>query len=259
VRQIQDDGLSAYRLPIEPAPKRVLMAVDAGVLQAEFQPLSNALSVLGGAEPCADQVLRAPDGRVLVTCFTDMPGVTPAMIDWWFGWHLPESARYRLWHPVAHVAARVMEDRSHLPDDRARYVGNVSYVDEYIGTSLKRLAIAFVPPASFGISNQALIGATAVCAFTSDRVLGGRGGGLIHYVVPVEGGSQMRSGFWLGEIQHQMPLLNRLVGPLINTRAGRRLVVPDQMALSLLQHCGEEMNHLTKFLPMLYRDQYPGG
>ncbi|GIT37878.1 MAG: hypothetical protein Ct9H300mP6_17460 [Gammaproteobacteria bacterium] len=25
------------------------------------------------------------------TCITEMPKVTPRMIDWWFGWHLNES------------------------------------------------------------------------------------------------------------------------------------------------------------------------
>lgn len=253
-----DDGLDAYRIPIEPAPQRILAAVAAGVASGEFPPMSDALSLLGGTSPCADRIVRASDGRVLITCSTDMPGVTPAMIDWWFGWHLPASARYRLWHPKAHVAATVKEDRSHLADDRARYIGNVSYVDEYIGTSLKKLAIAFVEPAAFGIGNEALRGATAICAYTSDRIMGGRGGGLIHYVVPVEGGAQMRSGFWLGEIQHNLSALNQLIGPLLNTRAVRSLIVSDQMATSLLQHCGEEMNHLAKFLPRLYRDQNPG-
>ena len=34
-----------------------------------------------------------------------MPGVTPQMWEWWFGWHGSDSRRYKLWHPRAHVSA----------------------------------------------------------------------------------------------------------------------------------------------------------
>ena len=67
-------------------------------------------------------------GTLLVACLTHMPGVTAAMWDWWFGWHSCESARYKLWHPGAHLFSAIGEDRSALPGltDRQRYVGNVS-------------------------------------------------------------------------------------------------------------------------------------
>jgi hypothetical protein len=252
------EDLSPYQLLIEPAAGPIRAAVAAGVRPGALLPLSEAASVLCGLLPWPDQVVRAPDGRVLVTCTTELPGVTPAMIDWWFGWHLPSSARYRLWHPKAHVAARVREDRTHLPDDRPRYIGNVSYVDEYIGASLKKLAIEFVPPAEFGVASSLPPGATAVCARTSDRLMGGEGGRLIHLVRPTESGAQMRSAFWLGQIEHQWPLMDRLMGGMLNTRRMRQLLVPDQMALDLLLHCGEEMQHLGKFLPRLFHDQHSG-
>jgi hypothetical protein len=252
------EDLSPYQLSIEPAPSPIRAAVAAGVRRGAFPPLSEAASVLCASLPWPDQAVRAADGRVLVTCTTELPGVSPNMIDWWFGWHLPSSARYRLWHPKAHVAARVREDRSHLPDDRARYTGNVSYVDEYIGKSLKKLAIEFVPPAEFGMASHLPPGSTAVCAKTSDRIMGGEGGRLIHLVLPTEWGAQMRSAFWLGEIEHQWPLLDRLMGGVLNTRTVRQLLVPDQMVLDLLQHCGEEMQHLGKFLPRLFHDQHMG-
>lgn len=253
-----DATLQRYRLPLQPAPERVRAAVAAGVRAVEAVSLSEATRVLAGAVPCPDEVVRDTHGRVRITCSTDLPGVTPAMVDWWFGWHLPAAERYRLWHPLAHMNARVRDARASLPPtregDRQRYVGNVSLVDEYIGASLKKLAIAFVDPMAFGLDVAVLGAGTAVCATTTDRVLGGQGGALVHVVLPTPQGAQMRSGFWLGEIRHTLPLVQGLLGGVLNSSMMRRVIVPDRMALDLLLHCGEEMNHLARFLPRLYAD-----
>src|ERR1019366_8707925 len=72
------------------------------------------------------------------------------MIDRWFGWHLPHTERYRLWHPVAHVRAVVKEDRSALVGKRECDVNNTSFVDETIGPVLMKLAITFLPRAARG-------------------------------------------------------------------------------------------------------------
>jgi len=34
---------------------------------------------------------RLDSGVIVVSCLTDMPGVTAAMWDWWFGWHIVET------------------------------------------------------------------------------------------------------------------------------------------------------------------------
>jgi hypothetical protein len=245
--------LQPFKLDLLPAPAATLQAVARGVVVGDVPSHLQAQALLGGALPPEPGVTRAPDGRVLITCVTDMPRVTPRMMDWWFGWHLPSSERYRLWHPQAHVAARVKEDRSTLPDLQARYVGNESHVDEYIGAKLMHLTIAFVPPSQFGISDLQAQGATAICAWTTDRSTQGRGGCLCHYIVPTPGGAQMRSAFWLGEIRHNFALVGLLVNGVLNTPLLRRALVPDRMVLDLLRHCGEEMNHLARFLPDLYR------
>lgn len=136
--------LEPYRLPLAPMPEPARCVHERGISHQEFLPPEQAQSLLiDERDSHPDGVRRASDGKALILCTTDLPGVTPAMMDWWLGWHLPESARYRLWHPTAHLKSRVREDRSHLTDDRARYVGNTSYVDEYIGKTLERLAIEF--------------------------------------------------------------------------------------------------------------------
>ena len=45
------------------------------------------------------------DGGYQVSVRTDMPGVTPRMWSWWFGWHGCDTRRYKLWHPRAHLSA----------------------------------------------------------------------------------------------------------------------------------------------------------
>lgn len=245
-------NLDQYRIPLAPAPARIQALLRTGVQKQNFPAIDNVVSVLDGKEPPVEGVWRANDGKVLIVCNTDLPGVTPAMIDWWFGWHLPCSERYRLWHPVAHVSAVVRQDRSSWPDIRSRYIGNESDVDEYIGNKLKRLTIAFLPPEQFGFTDLDARGATAICGVTRERMLRADGGHLCHLILPTSTGSQMRSGFWLGEIHHHWGFVHGLFRGLINSSVARKMAITDQMCIDLLQHCNEEMVHLGKFLPKLY-------
>jgi DAPG hydrolase PhiG domain len=235
-----------------PVPERIREACARGVITAPVPPIAQATQCLAAPQACEDGVRRAPDGRVLVTCMTEMPGITPAMIDWWFGWHLTDSARYRLWHPRDHVRCSVKEDRTGLSDDKQRYIGNVSYVDEYIGPKLMKLAIAFQPPQAIGFDTSNAQASTTIFGTTADRVLGGQGGHLVHHVVRHGEGVQMRSGFWLGQITHQQPMVQALAARLLNSAPVRRVLVPDKMAVNLLMHCAEEMNHLGTILAELY-------
>src|SRR5262249_22016535 len=192
-----------------------------------------------------------PDGTLVIAARTEMPGVTGEMIDWWFGWHLASSERYRLWHPRDHVRATAREDRAHLPDDRARYVGNVSYVDEHIGGRLMRLAIEFVPPDTYGLEPGRFAETrvdTAGCARTA--LHGGRlaVGHLIHLVRRVPGGCELLSRFWLGEVEVRLPVLGRPLSRLLNLSWLRRWLAPDRLGLGLLVHCAEEMSHLARIL-----------
>ncbi|WP_143287297.1 DAPG hydrolase family protein [Burkholderia pseudomallei] len=248
------ESLDSYRIAMLPLSQRIRRTADRGVRSGSVPLPTSAAEILCGPQPFPDGIVRAADGRILVTCTTDMPGVSPEMIDWWFGWHLPASERYQLWHPQAHLAATVKEDRSSQAGTRCAYVGNVSYVDEYIGRKLAKLSIAFVPPEVFHIQPHDPAVATSVCAHTGDRKLRARGGGLVHHVVAVPGGAQMRSGFWLGDIRHDIPMLDKLLTRPLNTALMRRMIVQDQLAIDLLIHCGEEMAHLARFLPRLYNN-----
>ncbi|MGW0884699.1 DAPG hydrolase family protein [Streptomyces sp. NPDC002671] len=209
------------------------------------------------------------EGGFMISVLTDMPGVTAEMWDWWFGWHSTDSARYKLWNPEAHQFAAIGEDRSadRTLTDRQRYVGNVSYVDEYIGGSLDCLAIRFTDPTRLGFDEPAP-GNTVVCARVGLSQYPIAMGWLIHQVRPTPNGSEMRSRFFLDH-----PALLDLPAHSSTARAAALLTTKPARTLAstalphlagkalrpgyghdLLYHCAAEMNHLASFLPALHEE-----
>ena len=185
------------------------------------------------------------DGALHVAVRTEMPGVTPPMIDWWFAWHSDEPSRYKLWHARAHVYAGW--DRPGVKG----YVGRTSFVDECLGSRLTSLAITFVPPARFGLPESSA-DATFICAEGGLAGTWLQGGGLIHEVRKVPGGSEMRSRFWVAGKHARIELRGPWSALL---RAAARYVGPGcDDGRALLVHCAQEMSHLATFLPALYRD-----
>lgn len=201
---------------------------------------------------------RLPDGILHVAVHTPMPGVSGEMIDWWFAWHGEDSARYQLWHPRDHVSARWRRPFTWAGGDRMQwqqlYRGNVSEVVEYVGSTRMRLAIEFADPADYLDTARFDAGATetVVCGRTHSRAQRAAAGHLLHQVRRIEGGVEMRSRFWLGDIDpHDAPV--RLLRPLLNARFARRRLMPEQLGRDLLVHCAEEMTHLAELLPELFR------
>jgi hypothetical protein len=186
-----------------------------------------------GYLPLETGLAHAASGEGCVAVWTSWPGTTPEMIDWWFGWHIARTERYKLWHPQAHYYAQPKYDLSDLPGltDRERYLGNTSWVDEYIGPIDSRLAISFHDPAVIGLDYDTLDAAGygtliyATSAMSDDDSPGAR---LIHAVRRTAWGSEMRSRFILP------PGILELIGP------------------PLLDHCYTEMTHLAGFLPRLF-------
>lgn len=227
VQLAEINDLTDFVRPMQPIPERVEAAIAAPIETATVESVTDPMALLTG-DGLTDAVVRLPDGNLVIACLTEMPGVSSAMWDWWFAWHSYCSERYRLWHPTDHVAASLAEDRRHLSTNRERWVGNTSYVDEYIGGHLSKLGIAFKEPEFVGLDASAVVElGLAVCAQTLVRDLGIVGGQLIHLVVDADGGSEMRSRFMLGPL-------------------------PDDFGTALLRHCSEEMNHLARILPELH-------
>jgi hypothetical protein len=213
---------------------------------------------------------RLEDGTALVCVLTDMPGVTAEMWDWWMAWHSVETPRYKLWYPDAHQFVAWAEDRSgnRALTNRQRYIGNVSFVDEYIGGAMTRLAIHFTDKSHFGFGETP--GHTVICGYGSSPLLPLGSGRVLHQVRPTENGCEMRSRFWIaGPLEfHDFPAdiyANKMAARLIGVKPIRPLVrpllervvaadLPPNFPTDMLFHCASEMNHLASFLPKLYAE-----
>lgn len=233
-------------------PEHVCEALLNGAVAHDLMPRIERASDLHneGYWPVETGYAIAPDGAARVSILTKMPGVTPAMWDWWFGWHGSEAQRYKLWHPKSHVHV-AWEDGRH---DLAGYVGRVSKVVEYIGSTRMDLSIRFVPPASIGFDEQLLLanGEVAICARVALAGLPADTGWLIHHVRPVPGGSEMRSRFWMAGENIALRGLNGSIGKILSRLAARLNRQNSRLATKILTHCAQEMNHLAGILPELY-------
>jgi hypothetical protein len=245
-----------YRPEMAPLPAGAREALLRGPVAAELLPtLADAPRLLEpGDQPVEDGYGLLPDGTLVVAVRTAMPGATPAMVDWWFGWHGCEPQRYKLWHPRAHLHAQWGDAEPPGVQGRSRYLGRTSYVDEYLGSTLARLAIRFLPPRALRLDEAALADAgeaTAVCARAGLSQLPLDAGFLVHHVRRVPGGCEMRSRFWLGG-RHVAFRGAGALGARAARLLPRRFGPGRDQGRDLLVHCAEEMAHLASFLPALH-------
>ena len=194
------------------------------------------------------------DGSLQVSVRTDMPGVTPAMWSWWFGWHGSDTRRYKLWHPRAHLSATSKDGSKDGATGRKgeqRYIGRWSMISEYIGSTMLNAAIQFVTPATMGLpaDND---DAVSICARLGSGDAPVDAGWFVHQIRSTQGGAEMRSRFWMGgphiAVRNAPGVASRVVRPI----ASRVLGSSEATARNLLVHCAQEMNHLAGFLPELH-------
>lgn len=242
---------------LAPLPEAIRAALEAGpVAPPMIAALEDAPASLAGPSSTLTQGYTiTADREVRVALQLFLPDVTPAMFDWWFGWHSDGPERYRLWHPQAHLHAEWLRAPPVGSTGRARYRGHTSVVDEYIGPTLLRGAIQFRDPAELGFTDPRLAEedeATLVCARVGPADAPVDLGWLAHRVQRVEGGSLLDSRFWLG---------GRLIAP--RSRGGwlaarlARLAtrLGEAEARAILVHCAQEMQHLGSFLPALHAEE----
>ncbi|AZG44573.1 DAPG hydrolase family protein [Gordonia insulae] len=198
---------------------------------------------------------QLPNGVVFAAVRTDMPRVTAAMWDWWFGWHSTEAARYKLWHPDAHLHASLRVDLTGAPiPNRQKYIGNTTYVDEYVGPKLQQLAIEFRDPVAHGFDVPA--DQTVIFGRVGSSIAPVDLGWLAHQVRPAPGGCEMRSRFYLNLRGLHVPNVTEAAcaiarGPSVDPGD---LNLGVDLARDLMLHCGQEMNHLARFLPELHEE-----
>jgi len=51
--------------------------------------------------------------------------------------------------------------------------------------------------------------------------------------------------------------LDLVLKPIANLKLLRKFLISDRLAKNLMLHCYEEMQHLSEFLPSLYKDKNP--
>ena len=249
---------AAYYNPVVAAPQaHVIDALNVGPqANALFPPISDAPKLLNpGYWEIETGYTRSTDRGIRVHCLTKMPRVMPEMWDWWFGWHGCEARRYKLWHPQAHIDASWADGGM----TRSQYMGRTSKVTEFIGPKCEKANISFVRPRVLGLDEARLArqGEVAICARIGQPHAPVQAGWLIHQLRPVEGGCEMRSRFWLGgeaigRGNRIGPVQKALMRPLRPIVAH---VLPDPR--DLLNHCAQEMQHLSKFLPEIWAEFGP--
>ncbi len=226
-----------------PLPRHVVGALEHGPQAAPVLPDFDCAATLLdlGYQQTENGYGRLPGGGMQVSVRTDMPGVTPAMWTWWFGWHGSDARRYKLWHPRAHVSAQWADGGGD-----GHYVGRTSLVHEYLGSAYTRATIRFVEPSELGLGPSE--SEVAICARLGSPDVPVDVGWLIHHVRPTPTGAQMRSRFWMGGWHVAVRHGNRLTDKVVRPIAARMLPDPRD----LLVHCAQEMNHLAGFLPELH-------
>ena len=196
------------------------------------------------------------DGTATIANETFFPGVTGEMFDWWFAWHPIDRIRYACWDNEDHYDVYLEDYEKALDMSKSmqeRHWGSVHHVWEDAGTGTSDLiTICFKRPGELGYDESkigtdacnALICANA-CIVGSDEapdtpVV------MTHFLRPAEGGSVLRSRFWIG-----YQILDGKAVKLLPDGAR----VPDIAPICLLTHNVKEFSNLTKILPSIYKEE----
>lgn len=188
---------------------------------------------------------RFSNGDYLVSMTCPMPCITPEMISWWFWWHPQEDIRYRVWFPGDHFGnAYDKKNAAYFRQDACpSFQSNTHYPTERIGGMRMPLRIDFVSPADFGFSESAMEEndiPLIVCGHVSALR------GLIphtemaHIFQRTDEGLFLSSRFWIGKTMKN-PVL-------------RKLILTEETAGGMAEHCCVEYRNLAEILLDLYRE-----
>lgn len=186
---------------------------------------------------------KMPDGTYLVSMTSPMPDVTADMIRWWFWWHPQADERYKVWFPGEHLGIGYSKkqkeyfSKSSCPE----FQNNTHYPLERIGKAVLPLRIDFVKPSEFGFSED-IMKNNSIPLIVCGHV--GVFKGLVmhtemaHIFKQTDKGLILISRFWLGKTMKSKLL--------------KKLIIKDDMALSMARHCCVEYRNLNEILPQLY-------
>lgn len=184
---------------------------------------------------------RLYDGTYLVSMTCPMEGVTEEMINWWFWWHPQKSERYRMWFPKEHYAVSYSrKNKGYFKCEKMpEFEENKQYPVERIGKLIMPLTIDFKTAESFGFSKRLMEEndiPLIVCAHVG--AVGVMHTEMAHIFKKDDKGLFLLSHFWIGQ---------RLKNPVL-----RKIILTDETARGMAEHCCEEYRRLAKILPELY-------
>jgi hypothetical protein len=253
----QAEELSGYlSRPMTPPLPEVLEALAQGPIHPDQALARSKLDRLLDSEPLDAETgwCTLPDGVAYAAVRTEMPGVSPDMVDWWFDWHPRDPIRYRIWFPGAHSSISFEAAPS---VEAKRHWGTTHHPVEDIGLGMDQLRIAFQRPTRLGFATDALddprVG-TIICGLVGDDRRRMQHTLMVHVFLNAPNGLIQRSRFWIGSALRPYapaPLLEP-VGRLVNRRFFRSRILPERTARVMAEHCAAEYANLATLLPELF-------
>lgn len=240
-----------YYQELAPIPEEKLaIAQGAAADPAQALPLEERNRYLAGTDTGIQSGFCVMEkGLGYVANSTFMPGVTPDMVDWWFGWHsVGSDLRYKLWDHDDHYYARA-DRREYVLDpavpNNQKTWGVRHHIKEDIGMGPEDICLCFKRPADFGY-DEAIIG-TAKCASLVCAVGEGQSPAFMsHKWYAVDGGIMFESRFWMG-VGYQDGRLVKLLPEGVK--------VPEAGPRALFNHNIKEYANLAAILPGIYQEE----
>ena len=175
-----------------------------------------------------------------------MPNITTDMINWWFWWHPQADERYRAWFPEEHFAVSyAKKDKPYFTQEKMPpFSANSQFPVERIGGKRLPLRIDFVTPEAFGFDKR-LMEENGFPLIVCGHVGAFRGlvyhTEMAHMFRQEENGLFLVSRFWIGQLAK-----NSLV---------RKVVLTEETAKGMAEHCYREYRNLADMLPGLYNKE----
>lgn len=194
--------------------------------------ITDANEVVTAAE-WADGVEVISPRRLRVATLDELRGVTPAMLEWWFG-HMDRPG-YTDFHPVDHEEFAWVRGK-----EPGRYVGATHLTHQRYGGSgpLMRAEISFIPvgelldPSTFEAHGVGFALCAVIHMLDDDgRPEAAEAGRFVHIGSERDYGTELRSCWWLNTDEHSDL---------------------ERMTTARFRHVHEEFGYLAGFLPDRY-------
>jgi len=187
-------------------------------------------------------------GRAMIANHLKIPGVTVEMFDWWFGWHMLEPLRYKIWDKNNHIYCLTQNPEKICDVDlplRERYWDTKCEIIEthLPGEEPGNVVIHFRNPADIGFSTEKLkdFNGTIVCSGDEFAPVI-----MVHFVRPIDGGVELRSRFWYGYCVVNGKPVEKQLPPGVS--------FGEERLKKSLMHNINEFSNLAILLPEIYAE-----